>query len=60
MEAIRSLEGPNKTPVLEQDLVDEVEKSEKFKDEDDIRRYIQKMHQGHIIYESKPGYWNTV
>mgnify|MGYP003323248948 FL=1 len=60
VEAIRSLEGPNKTPVLEQDLVDEVEKSEKFKDEDDIRRYIQKMQQGAVIYEPKPGYWNTV
>ena len=60
VEAIRSLEGPNKTPVLEQDLIDEVEKSEKFKDEDDIRRYIQKMQQGAVIYEPKPGYWNTV
>ena len=60
METIRSLEGETKTPVLEQDLVDELEKSEKFKDEDEIRRFMRKMHQENTIYESKPGYWNTV
>ena len=60
VEAIRSLEGQTKTPVLEQDLIDELENSEKFKDENEIKRFIQKMQQGGIIYESKPGYWNTV
>ena len=60
VEAIRSLEGPNKTPVLEQDLVDELIKSEKFKDEDEVRRFVRKMQNENAIYESKPGYWNTV
>ena len=60
METIRSLEGETKTPVLEQDLVDELEKSEKFKDEDEIRRFVRKMQQESTIYEPKPGYWNTV
>jgi replicative DNA helicase Mcm len=60
METIRSVEGETKTPVLEQDLVDELEKSEKFKDEDEIRRFIRKMQQESTIYEPKPGYWNTV
>ena len=60
MDTLKSLEGDNKSPVSEQELVDELEKSEKFKGEDDIRRYIQKMQQGAVIYEPKPGYWNTV
>ena len=60
VEAIRSLEGTSKEPVPEQELVDEIIKTEKFKNEDEVRRYIQKMQQGGIIYESKPGYWNTV
>ena len=60
VEAIRSLEGQTKTPVLEQDLVDELIKSEKFKDEDEGRRFVRKMQNENAIYESKPGYWNTV
>ncbi len=60
METIRSLEGENKEPVLEQDLVDELIKSDKFKDEDEVRRFVRKMNQEASIYESKPGHWNTV
>ena len=60
METIRSLEGDDKSPVLEQDLVDELIKSEKFKDEDEVRRFVRKMQNENAIYESKPGYWNTV
>ena len=60
METIRSLEGDNKSPVLEQELIDELEKSEKFKDEDEIRRFIRKMQQESTIYESTPGHYNTV
>jgi replicative DNA helicase Mcm len=60
METIRSLEGDNKSPVLEQELIDELEKSEKFKDEDEVRRFIRKMINEASIYESTPGHWNTV
>ena len=60
VEAIRALEGTNKEPVPEQELVDEIIKTEKFRDEDEVRRFIQKMQQGAVIYEPKPGYWNTV
>jgi replicative DNA helicase Mcm len=60
VEAIRSLEGESKEPVPEQELVDEIIKTEKFKNEDEVRRFIQKMQQGAVIYEPKPGYWNTV
>jgi len=60
METIRLLEGDNKSPVLEQELIDELEKSEKFKDEDEVRRFIRKMNQEAAIYESTPGHYNTV
>jgi len=60
MDTIRLLEGDDKSPVPEQDLVDELIKSEKFKDEDRVRRFIRKMNQEAAIYESKPGHWNTV
>jgi replicative DNA helicase Mcm len=60
METLRSLEGDDKSPVLEQDLVDELIKSDKFKDEDEVKRFIRKMNQEASIYESKPGHWNTV
>ena len=60
METMRSLEGDDKSPVLEQDLIDELIKSDKFKDEDEVRRFVRKMNQEASIYESKPGHWNTV
>ena len=60
METIRSLEGDDKSPVLEQELIDELIKSEKFKDEDQVRRFIRKMQNEASIYESQPGHWNTV
>ena len=60
METMRSLEGDDKSPVLEQDLIDELIKSDKFKDEDEVRRFVRKMQNEASIYESKPGYWNTV
>jgi len=60
METIRLLEGDNKSPVSEQELIDELEKSEKFKDEDEARRFIRKMINEAAIYESTPGHYNTV
>ena len=60
METLRSLEGDDKSPVSEQDLIDELIKSEKFKDEDEVRRFVRKMQNEAAIYESKPGHWNTV
>ena len=60
METLRSLEGDDKSPVPEQDLIDELIKSDKFKDEDEVRRFVRKMQNEASIYESKPGHWNTV
>ena len=59
METLRSLEGASKENVPEQELVDELVKSEKFKDEDEVRRFMRKMIQEGSIYESKPGHYNT-
>ena len=52
METLRSLEGDDKSPVSEQDLIDELIKSEKFTDEDEVRRFIHKMQNEASIYES--------
>ena len=60
METLRALEGTDKKPVPEQELVDELIKSEKFKDEDEVRRYIRKMQNEGSIYENVPGHYNTV
>jgi len=60
METLISLQGEDKSPVPEQDLVDELTKSEKFRSEDEVRRFIRKMNQEAAIYESTPGHWNTV
>ena len=60
METIRLLEGDNKSPVSEQELIGELEKSEKFKGEDEVRRFIRKMINEAAIYESTPGHYNTV
>jgi len=60
MEILKSLEGEPKNPVPEQEFVDELVKSEKFKDEDEARRYIRKLINEASIYESTPGHYNTV
>ena len=60
METIRLLEGDNKSPVSEQEMIDELEKSEKFKDEDEVRRFIRKMINEAAIYESTVGHYNTI
>ena len=60
METIRLLEGDEKKNVPEQDLIDELIKSEKFKSEDEIKRFIQKLIHEAAIYESTPGHYNTV
>jgi len=43
---------------LEVEFVED--KSEKFKDEDRVRRFIRKMINEAAIYESTPGHYNTV
>ena len=59
MEILKSLEGEPQSPVLEQTFVDELVKSEKF-NEEEARNYIRRMVRDATIYESKPGYYNTV
>jgi replicative DNA helicase Mcm len=59
MDILRSLEGENKMPVEEKTFVRELEKSDKFT-QDDARNYIRRMLREASIYESKPGHYNRV
>jgi replicative DNA helicase Mcm len=59
MDILKSLEGDNKVPVDERTFVKELEKSEKFTEED-ARNYIRRMLREASIYESKPGHYNRV
>jgi len=60
MEILKSLEGEPKKPVPEQEFVNELVKSEKFKDEDEAKRYIRKLINEAAIYESTVGHYNTI
>ena len=59
MDVLRSLEGDNKIPVEEREFVKELEKSEKFTEEE-ARNFIRRMLREASIYESKPGHYNRV
>ena len=59
MDVIRGLEGEHKHPVEENQLVEELAKTDKFTD-DEARNYIRKMQKDSVIYEAKPGYYNIV
>ena len=59
MDVLKGLEGDNKIPVEEKTFVRELEKSEKFTEEE-ARNYIRRMLREASIYESKPGHYNRV
>ncbi len=59
MDILRGLEGDNKVPVEEKTFVKELEKSDKFT-EDEARNYIRRMLREASIYESRPGHYNRV
>jgi len=59
MDVLKGLEGDNKVPVEERLFVKELEKSEKFTEEE-ARNYIRRMLREASIYESKPGNYNRV
>ena len=59
MDVLRSLEGDSKVPVEEKMFVRELEKSDKFT-QDEARNYIRRMLREASIYESKPGHYNRV
>jgi replicative DNA helicase Mcm len=59
MDVLKGLEGDNKVPVEERVFVKELEKSEKFTEEE-ARNYIRRMLREASIYESKPGHYNRV
>jgi len=59
MDVLKGLEGDNKMPVEEKAFVKELEKTEKFTEEE-ARNYIRRMLREASIYESKPGHYNRV
>lgn len=59
MDILKGLEGDNKVPVEEKIFVKELEKSEKFTEEE-ARNFIRRMLREASIYESKPGHYNRV
>jgi len=59
MDVLKGLEGDNKIPVEERAFVKELEKTEKFTEEE-ARNYIRRMLREASIYESKPGHYNRV
>lgn len=59
MDVLKGLEGDNKIPVEEKTFVRELEKTEKFSEEE-ARNYIRRMLREASIYESKPGHYNRV
>jgi len=56
---MKALEGEHKSPVEENQIVEELVKSEKFTEEE-AKNYIRKMARDSSIYESKPGHYNIV
>ena len=59
MDVLKGLEGDNKNAVEERTFVKELEKTEKFTEEE-ARNYIRRMLREASIYESKPGHYNRV
>ena len=59
MEILKSMEGDNKVAVEERAFVKELEKTEKFTEEE-ARNYVRRMLREASIYESKPGHYNRV
>jgi len=59
MDVLKGLEGDNKIAVEERTFVNELEKTEKFTEEE-ARKYIRRMLREASIYESKPGHYNRV
>ncbi len=59
MDVLKSLEGDNKVAVEEKAFVKELEKTEKFTEEE-ARNYIRRMLREASIYESRPGHYNRV
>ncbi|MDA4118315.1 MAG: minichromosome maintenance protein MCM [Thaumarchaeota archaeon] len=60
MDTLRALEGPDKKPVEAKILKQELLRTNKFANEDEIDKSIQKIVRDGIIFESKPGFYRRV
>ena len=58
MDILKSLESDKKIPVSEESLLSELVKTDKF-DMDGAREYLRKINGEGMIYEPKPGHYNT-
>jgi replicative DNA helicase Mcm len=60
MDVLRSLEGADRKPVEAKLFKQELMKTNKFANEDEVEKLIQKITKEGIIFESKPGYFRRV
>jgi replicative DNA helicase Mcm len=60
MDVLRSLEGPERKPIEAKFFRQELMRTNKFANEDEVDKLIQKITKEGIIFESKPGYFRRV
>jgi len=60
MEIFRTLEGAEKKPVEMKIFKEELNKSGRFKNDDEIDKMIQKLIKEGIIWENRPGFYRRV
>jgi replicative DNA helicase Mcm len=60
MDVLRGLEGPERKPIESKVFRQELMKTNKFANEDEVDKLIQKIMKEGIIFESKPGFFRRV
>lgn len=60
MDTLRALEGPERKPIEAKVFKQELMKTNKFANEDEVDKLIQKITKEGIIFESKPGFYRRV
>jgi intein/homing endonuclease len=60
MDTLRALEGPERKPIEAKVFRQELMKTNKFANEDEVDKLIQKITKEGIIFESKPGFFRRV
>jgi DNA replicative helicase MCM subunit Mcm2 (Cdc46/Mcm family)/intein/homing endonuclease len=60
MDTLRALEGPERKPIEAKVFKQELMRTNKFANEDEVDKLIQKITKEGIIFESKPGFYRRV
>ena len=60
MDTLRALEGPDRKPIEAKVFKQELMRTNKFANEDEVDKLIQKITKEGIIFESKPGFFRRV